>query len=134
MDMLHPKLFVPMGALIRTTRAFVFELPGGREGRFEPFEGYRHPKRQLDLLTRTKSTKSGPWESAHQYGLAVDFAVRVRDVNPAAGVTFTQWVWENEVPWGTLKILASREGLTVPIEWDKGHVAHPLAASFLKFA
>ena len=35
------------------------------------FEHIRTPERQTELMAR-KVTKAGPWDSAHQYGLAVD--------------------------------------------------------------
>ena len=88
---------------------------------FEPFEGLRLPDRQHYLRTVMKTTKAGPWQSAHQYGLAVDFAV-VSYLRRGKQV----WSWEAEAPWADLKSLANVYGLSVPIQWDKGHVEHPM--------
>lgn len=91
-----------------------------------PFEGFRTPARQHKLLTVDKTTKVGPWKSAHQYGLAVDFAgVRMEENRLIPGT----WTWNlpDEV-WGDLQIQASKFSLRVPISWDKGHVEHPMFA------
>lgn len=110
--------------LISATLAEPFSL-GGKQCFFRPYEGFRHPMRQLYLVTETKSTKARPWESAHQYGLAIDFAVWVDQGDDK----FT-WNWDDKAPWGELKTLARRFFLDVPIEWDRGHVQHPLFDSF----
>lgn len=121
LDALHPIMKIPVRKLIAATAAHPFML-GGLSASFYPFEGFRHPLRQHYLVTETKNTKAGPWESAHQYGLAVDFAVLVVDDDS----TDTLWSWSAQAPWGELKRLASVEGLTVPIAWDQGHVQHPI--------
>ena len=52
----------------------------------EPFEGLRSPDRQAHLLTEG-TTKAGPWKSAHQYGLAVDFVkLSASDIHPMSSV------------------------------------------------
>ena len=53
----------------------------------EPFEGLRSPDRQAHLLSKG-TTKAGPWKSAHQYGLAVDFVPR-RIVSFSGGAAAT---------------------------------------------
>lgn len=118
---LHPEMVGPIRRLIAT---MLTKDIGGYV--LSPFEGYRSPVRQYHLLTRTKNTKAGPWQSAHQYGLAVDFAgLRIEQdglIVPGS------WAWD-QVPkhlWETLKREAIREGLDVPIAWDRGHVIHPL--------
>ena len=45
---------------------------------FRAFEGYRSPERQLKLFQTSRKdgkrvTNARPFQSAHQYGLAVDF-------------------------------------------------------------
>ena len=40
---------------------------------FLPFEGYRSPERQNYLFHVMKTTKARAFQSAHNYGLAVDF-------------------------------------------------------------
>jgi hypothetical protein len=82
-----------------------------------PFESYRTPSRQRWLIEHTTATKAGPWKSAHQYGLAVDF-VPYRD---------GKWSWEEEPQtWTALRDHARTCGLDVPYLWDKVHVEHPL--------
>lgn len=80
------------------------------------FETYRHPERQA-ALTRDV-TKALPWQSAHQYGLACDFARPL-------GRTGYSW----KVPayhWRLLADAAIAQGLRVPSpEWDPGHVEDP---------
>lgn len=121
-DDLHPKMLLPMTALLETTGwAFVFTI-GSDHYIFEPFEGLRLPIRQNHLLT-TGATKARPWQSAHQYGLAVDFAChRVRKNGVAI---IPEWKWPLSAPWDQLKSRAIAAGLDVPIEWDKGHVCSP---------
>jgi len=83
------------------------------------FEGWRHPYRQNYLLLTKKTTRVGPFFSAHQFGLAVDFAGYIEQSK-----TFTWAIKSHE--WGLLKQEAQRAGLQVPITWDPGHVQHPL--------
>lgn len=119
---LHPHMVGPAKALQVAAAANPFTLNGSRY-RFEPFEGFRNPARQNYLFAVSKTTKARPWQSAHQYGLAVDFACRriVKDHAPGEG-----WYWLDDAPWGQLKSLARGEGLDIPIAWDKGHVEHPI--------
>jgi hypothetical protein len=76
------------------------------------FEAYRHPARQEWLFENTTATKAGPWESAHQYGLAVDLVPR-----PSG-----KWTWDEGIHWGLMKKAAVSHGLLVPISWDRAHV------------
>ena len=125
---LHPKMRTAIRPMIEATRTFEW-IARGQKLRFEPFEGYRTPIRQEYLLAVRKTTKAGPWESAHQYGLAVDFACRVIDkYGLGAG-----WSWPEDAPWQVLKNLARANGLDIPIEWDRGHVQHPLWLQFRRF-
>lgn len=91
----------------------------------EPFEGLRSPDRQAHLLTEG-TTKVGPWKSAHQYGLAVDFVPR-RIIAYDDGTTRRDWYWPpiEHDDWQALAELAAHHGLTTPIQWDPGHVEHP---------
>jgi len=116
--------------LISATATQPFRTKGFAYCTFRPFEGFRHPMRQLYLFHETKSTKAGPWESAHQYGLAVDFAVWVaKDDGSSQGF----WTWPNDAPWIRLAEMARMYGLDVPIEWDRGHVEHPMFKWFRNF-
>lgn len=91
------------------------------EFRFEPFEGFRHPERQYHLLTVDKTTKAGPWKSAHQYGLAVDFAGH--RVGPDGR---EKWTWDLPTKaWDKLRDEATACGLRRPIDWDLGHIEAP---------
>ena len=116
-DLLHPKakqqfieLYNDLSARYRS---------GQIRTQFEPFETYRYPQRQLIMIQKGTS-KAKPFQSAHQYGLAVDFVPRRTE----GGHTF--WSWADSEPWGLLKEIAGHHGLAVPIDWDKAHVQHPL--------
>lgn len=91
----------------------------------QPFEGYRSPMRQNYLFSLgTKITKARAWQSAHQYGLAVDFA-GLRIENDL--IVPNSWSWDvNESLWPKLKREAALSGLDIPIQWDRGHVIHPV--------
>lgn len=81
---------------------------------FKVFETYRHPQRQAEVLAAGHS-KAGPFSSAHQYGLAVDFVPFI------AG----RWSWDNSHDYEFLAKTAENMGLGVPYDWDKVHVEHP---------
>lgn len=83
---------------------------------FKPFEGYRSPERQNYLFTVEKTTKARAFQSAHQYGLAVDFVPQVGG----------KWSWDDNHDWEHLKFGAVQRGLMVPIKWDRAHVEHPI--------
>lgn len=99
---------------------------------FHPFECFRDPARQSELIARGTS-KARPWQSAHNYGLAVDFVARLdqhgRDPLPGAVLTAgAKWSWLDSHDWTFLKKKAESLGLSVPIKWDRCHVEHPLWA------
>ena len=84
---------------------------------FRVFETYRHPARQRGVFQLGHS-RALPYQSAHQFGLAVDF-VPWTDAK--------KWHWDVEIMyWSTLKGMARGHGLDVPLSWDKAHVEHPL--------
>ncbi|WBY54298.1 putative endolysin [Microvirus sp.] len=87
----------------------------------EPFEGLRSPDRQAHLLSKG-TTKVGPWKSAHQYGLAVDFVPRRLNAN---GISEWHWPPTKHNDWEVLSELAAQHGLRTPISWDRPHVEHP---------
>lgn len=95
--------------------------------RFEIFETFRSPKRQIHLRAEGTS-KAGPWQSAHQYGLAADFVPFLNEVEAArVGRKATGWYWPevtNEA-WKILGERAAKAGLVRPINWDKPHVEDP---------
>lgn len=120
LNLLHPnvvdqfrQLFVYMVDMYRL---------GETKTRFEPFEAYRGPAKQVVLYNSGRRvTKVKAFESPHQYGLAVDF---VPVIVTAEGND--QWNWDPSHDYPFLKAAAARYGLTVPIAWDPGHVESPL--------
>lgn len=84
---------------------------------FKLFEGYRSPERQAELRRdHPKVTKAGPWQSAHQYGMAVDYVWW----HPEHGFS-----WEDGNPWAMLDLaVAEVPSLVRPIQWDRPHVQH----------
>ena len=110
---------------------------GETETLFEPFEGFRFPATQAKLVTAGTS-KAGPWQSAHNYGLAVDFVARLQPdgSNPLPGTVLTagaKWSWLDTHDWPFLKKTSERFGLSVPIKWDRCHVEHPLWRTIRRF-
>jgi hypothetical protein len=86
-----------------------------RETVFRAFETYRSPMDQ-NLVFHKGTSKVRAMESAHQFGLAVDF------------VPFIGHVWTWDVPkasWDLLHRHARSVGLLAPIAWDPGHIEHP---------
>lgn len=82
----------------------------------QPFETYRTPERQRQMIA-DRTSKAGMWESAHQYGLAVDFVPRINGV----------WTWDVTLDvWDELNRLAKKHGLQNDIAWDRAHVEHPM--------
>ena len=85
-----------------------------------PFEGYRTPERQTELAAqRPPVTRAKAWQSAHQYGLAVDFALLNDDGS---------WEWpdSDDPHWDELHRIARLCSLRVPDPTgDAGHVQHP---------
>lgn len=123
--LLHPKMKAGVLALEKAMRAKPFALKNGEQAIAAPFEGFRHPLRQQDLLARGEATEAGPWQSAHQYGLAVDFAgLYVID----GRIVPRSWTWDfvTDDVWRELKRQAAILGLDIPIPRDQGHVCHPL--------
>ncbi|MFA3916686.1 glycosyl hydrolase 108 family protein [Ruegeria hyattellae] len=81
---------------------------------FEVFEAFRTPERQAILFAkRPKVTWVGPWGSIHQYGLAVDFVLKI-DGN---------WSWDDSGPeakfWDRMHEIAQKNGMT-PLFNKKG--------------
>lgn len=86
---------------------------------FRPFSGYRSPMDQIDLVRRGVS-KAGPFQSAHNYGLAVDF-VPFDDERK-----IFHWPDAKDACWDYLDRRVTQMGLLRPISWDRPHVEHPL--------
>lgn len=118
-ERLHPKVRDSFKLL--TTRLHERWETGGTPTLFKPFEGFRTNERQEHLFRVEKSTKARAWQSAHNYGLAVDY-VALRDPSAVADT----WDWSNHHDWATLKEIATAVGLLAPIGWDKPHICHPI--------
>lgn len=85
---------------------------------FQVYETYRSPQRQAWLFEQKPPvTKSRI--SAHEFGLATDFAA-MSIING-----HRSWSWSDDHPWGVLKMMAEHRGLEIPIKWDRGHVQDP---------
>lgn len=81
---------------------------------FAPFETYRHPQRQIDALAN-KTSRAGAYQSAHQFGLAIDFVPNING----------KWSWDLKHPWDYLRERAHARKLLNELTWDRAHVEHP---------
>lgn len=118
-----------------TQRAVNAAEAGQRVAWFRPHMGYRSPGVQAELYaqgrtkTGAKVTNARAWQSAHQFGLAVDFV----PWSPVGIGPLTKWddtvkgrfFWDDNADWTALKGAAQRFGLDCPIKWDRPHVEHP---------
>jgi peptidoglycan L-alanyl-D-glutamate endopeptidase CwlK len=88
------------------------------------YEGYRTPERQAELYAqgRTKPgkevTKAGPWQSMHQYKLAIDF-VPLKPHAKADGMFDADW--DNTKAYAKAHALAVKRGLR-KISWETPHL------------
>jgi hypothetical protein len=88
---------------------------------FRLFEGFRAPQRQQYLWDQgrvrpgAKVTNAQPWQSMHQYGLAVDLVLWENG----------KWSWDDRGPkgawWKRLKQIGRDEGLA-SISWEAPHL------------
>ena len=128
MTLLHPKL---IGLARKLQKALIAGHESGlTKTRFEVFETYRDPSRQADLFIK-KATKAGPYASAHQFGLAIDFVPYITAEEAAklgeriGERVLPGWNWHSSNDYSFLKTEAMKVGLVVPISWDLCHVEHP---------
>lgn len=131
MGLLHPKL---SASAVTLSKDLVRCYETGRtQFRFEVFETYRSPVRQDHLLSG-KTSKAGKWQSAHQFGLAVDFVPYLSQAEGEALGVKAGWFWPKiEDPcWEFLDNRAKLVGLSRPYGWDGPHVEHPLFARIMK--
>jgi peptidoglycan L-alanyl-D-glutamate endopeptidase CwlK len=88
------------------------------------YEAYRTPERQAELYAqgRTKKgrkvTNAGPWQSMHQYRLAIDF-VPLKPHSKAPGMY--------EADWGNAKIYAQAQAIAKAhglraLSWETPHL------------
>jgi peptidoglycan LD-endopeptidase CwlK len=88
---------------------------------FEIFEAYRSPQRQSSLYAQGRNrpgnvvTKARPWTSYHQYGLAVDFVLKING----------NWSWNDTGPnaaaWRRLHEVGRAHGME-PLSWETPHL------------
>ena len=122
--LLHPKM---RGGVEALAQELIRLYEANRtKFRFEIFETFRSPVRQLHLRAEGRS-KAGAWQSPHQYGLAVDFVpylgrAQAKELSKPVG-----WFWPSVTDecWEELEAEALKAGLVRPIAWDKPHVEHP---------
>lgn len=88
------------------------------------YEGLRSPERQAELYAQGRTTRgkkvtnAGPWQSMHQYGLAVDF-VPLKPHAKAAGMFDA--AWDDEKAYAKAHALAVKRGLR-KISWETPHL------------
>lgn len=106
------------------------------EFRFQIFETLRLAGRQADALANGTS-KAGPWQSAHNVGLAID-CVPYLSAQQAAkyrpnGSSVPGWYWPagTHDDWDVLTSVFHRYDLTT-IAWDRPHGEHHLFAEIKK--
>lgn len=87
---------------------------GNTSTRFRPFETYRHPLRQAEAYNN-KTSRARAYQSAHQFGLAVDFVPWNNG----------RWSWSETHDWAFLEATAKTFGLIRSIAWDLAHVEAP---------
>ena len=106
LKLLHPKAFTAFWNLTEKLEGTPFRV----------FETYRSPDRQ-DALFKKGTTKALRYQSAHQFGLAVDYVPYING----------KWEWDADpYTWETLHTHARECGLELGPDWDPGHIEHPL--------
>lgn len=122
-DDLHPK-FIGIFENLKQRLISGYET-GVTKTRFEVFETYRSFERQ-DYLFSVRTTKARGGQSAHNFGLAVDFVPRVDD--PTKDGFVLHWSWSLHHDWAFLQKVAAECGLenqSKNLRWDKPHVQVP---------
>ena len=122
-DSLHPK-FKGVFKILKERLITGYEA-GLTQTRFEVFETFRSFERQ-DYLFTTGTTKARGGQSAHNFGLAVDFVARVH--NRTKDGFEMAWSWSLHHDWEFLKKVATEVGLenqSKSLRWDKPHVQVP---------
>lgn len=127
--LLHPKMS-PRVADADKLLLRAFET-GKCEFLFKVFEGYRDVVGQRDRLV-SKVTKAAPWQSAHQYGLAVDYVPYLTTDQARKRGVKAGWFWPviTDESWIILHQVAADAGLINTIPWDRPHCEHPMFEDF----
>ena len=100
---------------------------------FRVFEAWRTPERQAWLYAQgrtrpgSKVTGAEPWQSFHQYGMAVDFVL----------FEGGRWSWDDSGPrrahWQRLRALVQAAGLR-SLSWEAPHAEWPTTLTALRQA
>ena len=126
--LLHPKF----GRKCKRLAEYLIDAyeTGRTKTRFEVFETFRDPMRQNDLLRKGVS-KAMAWQSAHQFGLAVDFVPYITPLEAAALAedrgekVLPGWNWAATHDYDFLAASAKLHNVLTPIKWDPCHVQAP---------
>lgn len=111
---LHPRTRPKFVQLYNTLQSD-FRL-GNTKTPFEPYEAYRTPHRQRKLFDlQSGVTGADLYQSAHQFGLAVDFVPKPEG----------RWSWDGKHDWDWLAKRAKECGLLRPYSWDLAHIEDP---------
>lgn len=113
MLLLHPRVRKAVKSTLEDLKTLGFE--------FKMFEGYRYPERQEVLYAQGRTTKGGiitkskPWDSRHQFGLAADIVL----------FEGGKWSWstseENTKKWEALHAIGKKYGLET-LAFEKPHL------------
>lgn len=88
------------------------------------YEGYRTPERQAELYAQGRTTKgrkvtnAGPWQSMHQYRLAIDF-VPLKPHAKANGLY--EAAWNDNKSYALAHKFAAKRGLR-KLSWETPHL------------
>lgn len=122
---LHPKALQNFQRLEQDLLRGV--LAGETSTWFRPFAGYRTPHQQLELYNAGTSGHR-PFESPHNYGLAVEFVAFIPKANLGRDTNYDRvsgtWSWDRTLPWDYMHRAAERAALltgTLPTQ-----VVHPM--------
>lgn len=127
-SLLHPKF---RGKLVTLHEDLIRAYETGiTKTRFEIFETFRDPIRQMEMV-RKGTSKAAAFHSAHAFGLAADVVPFLSDEEATALAlkkgerVWPGWSWDASHDYGFLALRAAHFGLTVPLKWDLCHVEHP---------
>lgn len=128
---LHPKMRPVAESVVENLERFYQSKK--TEFRFQIFETLRLAARQADAKARGTS-KAGPWESAHNVGLAIDCvpylsAQQANRIRPN-GSSIPGWYWPpaSHEDWDVLAEVFHAHDLNT-ISWDRPHGEHDLWTS-----
>lgn len=121
---------------------FIGQLLDARRDRqinthFRVFESYRSPLRQELLYAQGRGepgnivTNARAWQSAHNYGLAIDVVPyytkeEAESLNINGGRAGFFWDHAPKEEWDFVHNLARSMGFEDRIPWDSPHIQHPL--------